>query len=436
MAPPTAGSRAGAAGHTGRLGFLDGLRGLAALQVVAQHYVVAFLPGVALADPGAFHAAWEALLAFTPLRLLFDGTFAVCLFFLLSGIVLTLSFERSPTDLAGNALRRLVRLWIPIVAAGVLAFVLMGAMPHAHDEAAALSGSRDWLGADNPNPLTLTLLLREVGVDSMLAGTRDNTLFPALNDWLRPLGSLLNPPVWSLHVELYGSLLVLALVRIKAASARLHAAAVAVSGVLLMPHPLTLFVIGHLSARLLQIGAGRVGARPPAPSAMSIPMIAAGILLSAMPPVRWLHGIAAMLAGQAVMALPHIYQAFTLQRMLGAILVFAGVLVGEHVQTVLGARPLRRLGQLSFGIYLVHFPILFTLASLGLTALRPHMSYTACLLAVTAGGVAVTVAAAMLFERWVDRPATALSRRIGFCARQAPIRAQAAVFQGPNAISL
>jgi len=428
MAPLTADLRERESDQTGRLAFLDGLRGLAALQVVAQHYVLAFLPGVALADPGAFHAAWEALLAFTPLRVLFDGTFAVCLFFLLSGAVLTLSFGRSPTDLAGNAVRRLVRLWLPIMAGGVVAFVLMGALPHAHDQAAALSGSREWLGADKANPPTLTLLLREVAVDSMLAGTRDNTLFPALNHWLRPLGSLLNPPVWSLHVELYGSLLILALVWFKVASTRLHAAAVAVSGVLLIPHPLVLFVVGHLSAQRLRTGAGGDGARRPARNAMSIPMIAAGVLLSAMPPQRWLQGIDAMLARQAVMALPHIYQAFTLQCMLGATLVFGGVLVGEHIQRVLATRPLRRLGQLSFGIYLVHFPILFTLASLGLTAMRSHMSYTACVLAVIAGGTAVTIGAATLFERWVDRPATALSRRIGLRPRQAPIRARAAVF--------
>jgi peptidoglycan/LPS O-acetylase OafA/YrhL len=247
----------------------------------------------------------------------------------------------------------------------------------------------------------------------MLAGTLDNTLFPALDPWLRPLGSLLDPPVWSLHVELYGSLLVLGLVRIKAASTRLHAAAIVVSGVLLMPHPLILFVIGHLAARLLPPGAGRDGAVRRAGSAVSVPLIAAGVLLSTMSPQPWLRGIDTMFLERTVVALPQMYQAFALQRMLGAILVFSGVLASGQIWRALSARPLRRLGQLSFGIYLVHFPILFTLTSLGFTVLSPHLPYTACLLAVVVGGGAVTLVVAAWFERWIDRPAMRLAHAIG-----------------------
>jgi len=60
---------------------LEGLRGIAALQVVLLHFVTGFLPDT------AEHAA-------PPLPVLWDGHTAVYAFFLISGAVLTPSFAR------------------------------------------------------------------------------------------------------------------------------------------------------------------------------------------------------------------------------------------------------------------------------------------------------------------------------------------------------
>jgi peptidoglycan/LPS O-acetylase OafA/YrhL len=62
--------------------YLEGLRGIAAMQVVLLHFVTGFLPDTA-------QHAWP------PLRVLFDGHTAVYVFFLISGAVLTPSFARS-----------------------------------------------------------------------------------------------------------------------------------------------------------------------------------------------------------------------------------------------------------------------------------------------------------------------------------------------------
>ena len=372
------------------LSHLDGLRGLAALQVVAQHYVMALLPGLPL--------------RFTPLQALYDGAFAVSLFFLLSGAVLTLSFARTVEDIAGNLARRLVRLWLPVAAAGLIAGLLTAAVPDAHTQAAQLTGSLGWLGAAKPTP-SVAVLLREVFVDSMPLGTAESSLFAGVVRGLRPLGRLLDPPVWSLHVELYGSLLVLGLTWLRARSARWHRIVAPCLCVLLLPHPIALIVLGHLTAPWLQPGARRL-------EAAAIPLIAGGVLLIATPPGIWLTLVNDMLARIAVLGLPQMYDAFTVQRMLAAVLVYAGVLAGTPVQRVLAAPVPRWLGRLSFSLYLIHFPILFTLTSAAFLTLLAWLPFGVAMAAAIALGLGVTVVMAMLFERWVDRPSIALSRRV------------------------
>lgn len=76
-------------------------------------------------------------------------------------------------------------------------------------------------------------------------------------------------------------------------------------------------------------------------------------------------------------------------------------------QAVLRTRPALLLGRLSFPIYLLHWPVLMTLGA-GV--------FVAALLALAVGGAA-TLALAEAFERWVDAPAVALSRRLRSAAR-------------------
>ena len=89
--------------QSGRLQYLEGVRGIAAMQVVLLHFVTGFLPETSQ------HAR-------PPLRVLFDGDTAVYLFFLLSGMVLTPSFAR-PGPFVGKIAKRVLRLGIPVAAA-------------------------------------------------------------------------------------------------------------------------------------------------------------------------------------------------------------------------------------------------------------------------------------------------------------------------------
>src|SRR3984885_1705546 len=124
----------------GKVQYLEGLRGIAAMQVVLLHFVSGFMPDTA-------QHAWP------PLRVLFDGHTAVYVFFLISGAVLTPSFARGepwPRQVA----KRLIRLAIPVAAAATCALALLAALPEAHRDAARVSGSA-WLAMDGSGAVSL-----------------------------------------------------------------------------------------------------------------------------------------------------------------------------------------------------------------------------------------------------------------------------------------
>ena len=77
-----------------KIRYLDGLRGLAAFEVVFHHFILAFYPAL-FAGPGVpTHLApgQEVFVSGSVLNLLYDGNFAVCIFFVLSGYVLSHKF--------------------------------------------------------------------------------------------------------------------------------------------------------------------------------------------------------------------------------------------------------------------------------------------------------------------------------------------------------
>src|SRR4051794_39802460 len=91
------------------ISFLDSVRGIAALSVVANHYVLAYgMP------------KWQWVLSRTPLSIWWDGPAAVSMFFVLSGLVLSIKHfhaTKNPSlhafSIGGYCLARVCRIWVP-----------------------------------------------------------------------------------------------------------------------------------------------------------------------------------------------------------------------------------------------------------------------------------------------------------------------------------
>jgi peptidoglycan/LPS O-acetylase OafA/YrhL len=387
-----------------RAGSLEGLRGLAALQVIAMHYATAFLPGAATRNPALYRHGWEAALANTPLYFLLDGFTAVYVFFLISGGVLTLSFRRTPRAVVRLAASRVIRLGWPVAVAAALALLLTAAAPNAHIAAARLIGGNAWLAGDGASPTTLAHFLRDISLNAILLGYRGVSLFAPSWPWLQDMRLSLDAPFWTMHLEFYGSLLVLALVAVGACSRKLYVALLAGAAVVWLPAPLFLFVIGHLSA-------GWIRNPPRARASVVLGGVLAGVGILAAASKDW------PVVELFRQALEHVIPAgapnlFQFQSQIGAIMIYLGVLLCLPARHLLGAAWLRRLGKLSFSLYLVHFPILFTVTSLAAVRLSAVLPLDAALVAASLIGLAVTAGIALVFERFVDRSAIAASHRV------------------------
>jgi peptidoglycan/LPS O-acetylase OafA/YrhL len=259
---------------------------------------------------------------------------------------------------------------------------------------------------DSSGAPTFAHLAREIGLDSLLLGYREATLFAPLAQDLPPIARSLDAPFWSLHLELYGSLVVLGLVSLRARSVSAHRIAVAAAALTFGTHPMFLFVLGHLASPLPP------SCQEPAPDLiqgsrrwrLGAPLLLLGLALSGVKNWQAIEWLRLLLSRTELANAPNLFQ---FQSQLAAVALFFGVLWCPRVWPVLQSGPCRQLGRLSFSIYLLHFPILFTLVCLAFITMPAPSVAGAFLLFL-----ALTLVASIAFERLVDRPAIALGRRV------------------------
>ena len=132
-----------------KITYLNGLRGVAAFIVVFHHFIYAFYPALFLGFGAQLHlkTGEEVFFSGSIFNLLYNGNFAVCIFFVLSGFVLSHKFflQKDYSVIKEGVAKRYVRLVIPVAFSVLVAFFLMKFSFFYNQQAGKISGS-DWLG--------------------------------------------------------------------------------------------------------------------------------------------------------------------------------------------------------------------------------------------------------------------------------------------------
>jgi peptidoglycan/LPS O-acetylase OafA/YrhL len=358
----------------GRLVVLDGLRGLAALVVVIYHFCSAFFPR--LIPDQTRQPFW---LACTPVGILYNGPFAVSVFFVLSGFVLYQAASKRKDPLYVLVLLRYLRLALPAAASVIFAWALLKRMPNASARVNAVIPHM-WMSSG---------LSYQGYVPSFLHALMNGFV----GIFVQSGTSKFNNALWTMKFEALGSLGIYLFCCTPVRSRLRVVVGVAVALFALIYPIFTGFVVGAVLNELWSTGRLRRF------SPMTV--LAAGILLGF--PA---NGFAALLH------LPHMYARLTLGNTnsyfatAGAALILYAVLFSPRLSAALSSRVPHFLGVVSFPLYLVHVPLLYTVMSVLYLRLIP---FSAGSLALFVGTFLVlSFLFAFAGERWIDQSALRL----------------------------
>jgi peptidoglycan/LPS O-acetylase OafA/YrhL len=370
-----------------RIPSLDGLRGVAALTVMMFH--IALSDGTigqrAYRTDQVTGISWSGyLMTFTPLHVLWAGSQAVLVFYVLSGFVLTLPFvNRTASQLRGQWTlfyrSRAVRLYAPAIASLILAWMTTLAVKRSF-----MPDLPPW-----PNEHMGGLGLRNVVLGSSLMGG-----FGGLN------GSL-----WSLRWEVLFSLLLpvfLLLGAWRVQSSRLKAV---VLFALLAAWPIATGTLYLHATYILVFGFGVL---------MAFNRERLGVLAQRISSPGWwaLLVLGCVLLTLQWLVLPFgvgpsslFTQMWMSYGALGAAVIVFCAGFWPAAQRFLVSKPLHALGVLSFSLYLVQEPVILNITLLTHSKLP--------LWAAIPLEVGAAIVVAVVFYRVVERPAHYVARALG-----------------------
>ncbi len=328
---------------------LQSIRGLAALAVLIAHSLAVYGP------PPAFLNAHAAIV----------------IFFVLSGFVLTRSLR--DRDLGSYLSRRMFRIY-PMIWVGVTLGVIATAV-----------ASQPVEGMDAS---FLAIIPQEVTPRNLLGG-------------FMGAGHSLNPPLWSISLEIVGSVLIMGIVLCASRPGLLLAIGAILLALSIAEVPLPFRAGVYLVD--FWIGAMICLAEPQARRAVSRCggwhlALFATILLFTRSFGGWDYHD----------PVPQLAEA------LAAALIIATLAYGPVQARLLRIAPLRKLGDISYSVYVLHFPLLMLFAVLiGASEIGMALPVWQRGLAICAATLAATLSLGVLTYRYVERPALALRRNAG-----------------------
>jgi peptidoglycan/LPS O-acetylase OafA/YrhL len=380
---------------TQRIRSLDGLRGLAALIVVVHHSLLA-VPALAwpyFPDSPSTSDPITWILVNTPVHLLWGGTEAVYIFFVLSGVVLTLPARRQGFSWRAYYPSRLVRLYLPVLAAICLGYLSVLLVPRV-----GVPGLSDWL-----------ILTHSSGI-SLMGIVKDATLVTGTSGLITPLWSLQWEVLFSLMLPLYIAFASVKAIAVgRAIGTRFGIVFLGLFVGLYLGKMsilyLLMFAVGVLFATALsslrELGE-RITRSRHGTWIWSTMAVLAALFLSA----HW-TGFAFGLSSETIAYLIPV-------EVLGAVLAVFLASFWPGARSFLESRVTQWLGTISFSLYLVHEPIVVSIGFL----LGPGDGVWVFPLAI-----APCLLAAHFFHRLVEKPSHRLARLVASRVAQAqPVR--------------
>ena len=372
-----------------KIGYLDSLRGIAAFVVVLYHFAFSFYPAILGIGGSNYVLGFESLIYATPINVLLNGRFAVFVFFVLSGYVLTYRFFATGDQsiLRSGAVRRYFRLLPPVLVSLLCTFIVIVAFSGYINAMFGMTGN-DHLKSYFEQPPDLLNILRQAFWGSFFDGS-----------------VAYNQVLWTMGVEFIGSMLVFGMAALIGKTPNRWVFYL-VAGLFLLNTYYLPFVLGMLLADIYngeRRGDFAIGTGP-----ILLFVLGVGLFLGSFSDIRSYDEIFNYLViGQLVN--PDMFF-----HSVGAFLLLMALLNSPRLQALMSCKPLVFLGKISFSMYLMHEIVFGTFATVLFLVLLNiiHLSYFTALAIALPLSLIVVLGVSWLIYKYIDSNGIELSKTI------------------------
>jgi peptidoglycan/LPS O-acetylase OafA/YrhL len=385
---------------------LDGLRGVAALIVLFGHIMIAVFPAVVTQNPNEAHTRFDQIGGFLPIAFVWNGNFGVCIFFVLSGFVLSAYAAHSKVSFLADLVRRYLRLALPIIIISTGAWLMLTLGAFSNYQAAVTVTKSGWLSGWYRFEPNFFLMAKEALYGAFATGQ-----------------AAYNSNLWTMAWELPGSVYVfLCWALFKDRGIRLVALAI-----FIIMHIADYYVLFAAGVLLYDRG-GDLIALPLRREWMAKRMeltgwclAALGLLMGSAPYVLgspgdgWLaaHQVPAFLRTINTAAISPIFNRAESVHEIGAITLFVGLMFSGGLKRILASKGPAFLGRISFVLYLINIPLICSVLAWVVLHLPPDMPYLARAAMATVVTTLAGLAISGLISDFVDVRMTLISRQAG-----------------------
>ena len=361
-----------------QLDYINGLKGIGAGIVYLCHFVFAFYYGMYTLEPADCHLPGnlDIIIGQSPLNTLFSGNFAVRLFLVMSGYVLCLGYfkTRDRKRLVVSGAKRYIRLLPTILVSNVLICLLMAMGAYCNVTVAELTAS-PWLAGFNRCEPNLWNAVWEAVFGCFFVGTNQ-----------------FNGVLWTIPFLFLGALLVYAVAWLIGDKKWRYVVYLIMGVAVLMTDYAGIFWgfvlcdVMHTQERLVtwvKKQKWRLWC-----------VFFVGVYLSSYPSAGTHLGGTIYGIIPIVMVVPF--------HLAGALLLVAAVVCLEPLQKLFGWKPFVKLGNISYSLYLVHFPVIATLGCGLFAVLFEKLSYNLAALITFVITTLVTFVVSVGFTEYIE----------------------------------
>lgn len=372
-----------------RIQWIDGLRGIASLFIVLHHFIMGYYPAAYEGPVAVRHlpGTMEADFSQSPLAFIALGDFWVSMFCMVSGFVIAYQVYHmtDAKQFSKSLLKRYPRLMIPVFALSAIVYVMLHMGLFYNVQAANLTGS-SWLAQFYQNKTTLS--------DLFFSGLIDT--------WIVGMATLYSNAFWMLAELFAGSFMAYILaVMGKYANKRILYVYLGVSlAYLSVNSRLTNFAIGVLLAYFMIHYGESIHKYKKTCIVFGFVLLVAAVIFGGYP-----QGYAPTNAYSILNQLPDRLNPCYFYHMIAAMLFMMGIYLFKPAELFLLAKPMQALGKISYSVYIVHVPILYSWSAwLLLKFVDLTQDYNKATGLMFIISMATILACGFLFYRFIEKP--------------------------------